>query len=201
MISFVDLEDKRNELYQITHESNEYTTNDLKYLMLALYTYLPPMSQGIFIKTILLEEQTKIVEGYNYIYLQTGQFTYLDKIMQLPDELITNIRRVHDKTKSYWLLANVSDYQKPITNAHFTKMFNKLFGEGISTNYLKKLYNGTLSTTDSASSDDEEKNDASVISSANSDGFVYFEKVRISSKLLSGATIVMENGCLVILTK
>lgn len=199
MITFADLESKRDELYQITSQSNEYNVNDLKYLMLALYTYLPPMSQGVFIKTILLTEDTKIVDGYNYIYLQSGQFVCGDKIIQLPEELIVNIRRVQNKSNSYWLLANVTDVTKPMTNANFTKIFNKLFGDRVSTNYLKKLYKGTLSS-DSATSDEDDDN-TSVTTTNNLQDTVYFEKVRISSKLLSGASIVMENGCVVILTK
>jgi len=209
MITFADVETKRDELLQITVSSTEYTLHDLKFLMLALYTYLPPMNQGVFIRTVFIGGETKSIDGYNYIHLETGEFTFGDKKIPLPEELIHHIRRIHDKSTSLWLLANVHDVSKPITNGHFTRIFNKLFGDKISTNYLKRLYHGTLPSGSETTVLSDEEGEESGCDSLHMGGssstlptdLIYFEKVRISSQLLEGAKITIDNGMMVISTK
>lgn len=205
MITFADLEKKREEVHAITLKYKDYNSNDLKYLMLALYTYLPPLNQGIFINTILLKDENEIIEGHNYINLNTGDFTYSDKIIPLNEDLFNNIKRINEKSNSIWLLPNVSEPTKPISNANFTKIFNKFFNEKISTNYLKKLYNGTLNDSESVEEDTSSESakeiilkESNVSKKNKKEDFVYFEKVRISSRLLNGAIIKMEKDCIII---
>ena len=192
------------------------------------------MKQSVFINTVIYLEHPSDNElnekGHpNYIDLSEGNLYTYDGAIAIPEELLKIILKHYKRSCSQWLLPNSVDGSKPLTATHFTKMFNSIFKEKISTNYIRKLHTrsgmegGDEKEQDSGVS--EEEHEKKHISSGNTnDGvnrvavatslsdvecmgkeegndFIYFEKVKVSSRILVGAKIKMdkEDSCLVIL--
>jgi hypothetical protein len=103
--------------------TDKFTTEDIKYLILCLYTMIAPFRMQEYYNTIVIDENYKEPEfPENYYNLSTKTLivsnyktsdTYSRKEFVFPDELHNVVKSFHEKTGSSYLL-------KPLTTAKFT---------------------------------------------------------------------------------
>jgi hypothetical protein len=131
--------------------------NDLSYLILSLYTLLPPLRQQDYVNTFVLNNVSKYnTEGINYIdlskkklvlmYHKTKKTIGIKKI-PLPSKLFQIIRNFKKKSKSKWLIPQVTDIKTPMSSVSFTMFFRRMFGYNknnqdmkIGPSFMRKLY-------------------------------------------------------------
>lgn len=123
----------------------EYQRLFMKYLVLCLFTMIPPQRGQIYFNCYV----DKNKKGKNYIDTKTGilhirehktQKSYGDRAIKLPAPLINLIKQWKTITncKEGLLLCNSQGYA--ISTQGFTQFLNTIFESGISTDMIRKIY-------------------------------------------------------------
>lgn len=128
------------------------------YLILNLYTLLPPLRNDFAGETILLPKEIEKYRKKNRIILDSAQLILVDyktsssygtKIIDLPEELVdilstwVSIRRelLKDSFACSYLLIKLRDPSKFMSKNMLTKTLNKIFyPKKVSTTILRKVY-------------------------------------------------------------
>ena len=151
-----------------------------QYLILLLYTELPPLRNN-FSNTIITDDPDIALRSIeNAVDLKNKQFVlknyktdnvYGTKIIKLPNTIIKLIKKWIKINKTGYLLINTTN-QTPMTSNGITKYLNKIFNpKKVSTTILRKLY---LSNKYSVK---EMENDAYIMGhSVNTQQLVYRKK-------------------------
>lgn len=120
--------------------------NHMMYIITCLYTYLPPQRGQVFYNCYI----DKDIEGANMIDLSCGKLivrehkvkkAYGTIELELGEELVEILREYKNK----WLGCDggrllSTDQGKEVSESSFNRMMNNIFGNGISTNMLRKIY-------------------------------------------------------------
>ncbi len=158
-LNYDQLVKKREELARKLEQKPDQSTL-LKFIILCLYSYLPPLRQSELISTKFVNlpkyddnVDVKILEGLlispNFISLNNKKMvlsnyktvaTHGVRIIDIPDILVEILRFWQDITKSEWLLPLLSNNSKPIKSSGITHILNNIFGMKISSSMLRKLY-------------------------------------------------------------
>lgn len=142
-----------------TKNTNECVYKYQKYLILSLYTLLPPIRNDYAGDTIITlnTDTTKYIDYcINTIILNESKFilcnyktkgSYGNKIIDIPKELndiLTiwyNLREKYFKTVPKYLLIKTTDHTVFLSKNHLTKYLNSIFyPKKISTTILRKVY-------------------------------------------------------------
>lgn len=132
--------------------------NDLSYLILSLYTLLPPLRQQDYVNTRIFTDASKHnTDKINYIDLTTKRLMIMFhktkkqigiKEITLPSKLFQIIKNFKKKSKSKWLIPQVNNIHEPMTSVAFTMFFRRMFGYNPKSNpemkigpsFMRKLY-------------------------------------------------------------
>jgi len=166
----------------------ELFNNFQDYLLVSLYTLIPPVRNNFVDITVIEQEPKEIDKKMNYIILSTKQMilneyktsgTYGTSVSTLPDELIKIIRRwievreaIYPQLKgSSVLLYNKKDLI-PMKRRNVSKYFNRIFEKKVSVSMLRKIYISTKYPVSHLSSEMEK--DAKLMGhSVNTQQFLY----------------------------
>lgn len=127
-----------------------------QYLVLNLYTLVPPLRNNYVDVLVSKKPVVKMDEDKNYIFLNESKLilnkyktkrTYGSKTLPLPKELIEIIKewmkirvKIHSKLKDRQeLLLNPGNLE-PMARRNFSKYLNKIFGKPVSVSMLRKAY-------------------------------------------------------------
>jgi integrase len=131
-----------------------YPRIEQKYLILCLYTYLPPLrGQDYFNSKVYFSKDEIEDDQKNYVLLDEKRLylndykthsRYGDRYIDLPSKLIKVIKEYKLNSKSPWLLPKLSSYPKNIdehvTSKNFTEILKKIFGKNVGSSMLRKIY-------------------------------------------------------------
>jgi hypothetical protein len=118
---------------------------DIPYLLLCLYTYMPPLRCQDWYSSKVFNGKS---EFENYLNLKNRILTitnyktmkrYGKREIELPIRLINIIKKFHKKSGSEWLLPE-RDINKHITDANCTHLLQKILNKKVSCHMLRKIY-------------------------------------------------------------
>jgi integrase len=134
---------KKREIYK-NKCKNVFGINDVYYLALSFYTYLPPLRSQDYINTMYKDETTDIHKD-NYYDSDKKQLIYNTyktiesngkRIINVPDELAEIIDNFHKKSESKYIIC--SSKKGHLSSIHFNKILK--VSAGGSCNMLRKIY-------------------------------------------------------------
>jgi hypothetical protein len=123
---------------------SKFSINDVYYLALSFYSYLPPLRSQDYIDTLYKDNDTDL-EKDNYYDNELKQLvlnnhktvmTYGKRIIDIPETLANIIDDFHNKTGSKYLIC--SSQRTRINQVHFNKILTACIGCGAS--ILRKSY-------------------------------------------------------------
>ena len=131
--------------------SNIYDKNYLHYIILCLYSYLPPMRGQDLYNCYLINEKEIEIEynNDNYISLESGEMvinqyktskTYGQNKIILDEELLDILRKFKEITNSVYLLPKLTNINENLTQSYFTHILNDIFKRKISVQQLRQIY-------------------------------------------------------------
>lgn len=135
------------------HKNNltdDFKKEDIYYVLLCLYTMLPPLRSQDYYNSYLYEDSTKEDElnNKNYLCLKKKQLIINDsktskhygtKIIDLSEELIQILNNFKNKSKSKYVLCSIKGNK--ILSNNFPRLFNEaLEGKKISSSMMRKTY-------------------------------------------------------------
>lgn len=155
-ISIDEIKTKIDSLRKLIN-ANPHNIIDIfqQYLILNLYTLLPPLRNDYAGDMILLKNDSKSNESCNRIILSKKEMilceyktskTYGKKIIVLPDDLVRILEewlvlRKQREINSNFLLIKITNYNEKMSKNLLTKYLNKIFyPKKISTTILRKVY-------------------------------------------------------------
>jgi integrase len=126
----------------------EYDTL-LKYLILSLYTLIPPRRNADFQKMKILTDEPQDMQN-NYIDIENTKFifnnyktakAYKTQIVDIPDELMDVVRMYlrHANTSSGYLVVNYEGQPFQSVNA-ITRILNSIFKRRVGSQMLRKMF-------------------------------------------------------------
>lgn len=147
-ISYEDIEKKRDEYYDML--INEFTVNDIYYIILALYTYIPPLRSEDYCNTVLYfnyhevpEDERK--ENYlcltnNVLVIKNGKTSDVHgpRVLNVPKNLCYQLKLFKIKSNSKYVICNKSGDK--LSSAYFTKLSNDAIGKKVSSSMMRKIY-------------------------------------------------------------
>lgn len=165
-ISWPDIIKKRKKYRRLAEcvdelQPSQITLDDkylyLKYILLCLYTYIPPLRGEEYINATVISvanpklyQTVRDITGRNLFDVKHKQFVvygyktsnvYGTRFVPIPDELIPIIKRWTNLTNSQLLLPNLQDPQTPILQESLTQLFFRIFEpKNVSTRMLRKIY-------------------------------------------------------------
>jgi len=142
--------------------TDEYQpVNDIRYIILSLYSSpnLPPLRSQDYYNAKILQtkdelDNEKDVDAYNYLLLDEGILIrnsgktvkhYGKRSIPIPDDILKDIKRFHDKSGSMWLIPNTINKNEHMEQSHFTKILQRAIsqeygnGKKISTSMVRKI--------------------------------------------------------------
>jgi integrase len=123
--------------------SKNYIKNNIRRLILYLYTELPPLRSQDYINTKFINQ-----EGYNFLDIQnkelkikSGKVENSIRDIYIHDELLEVIKETKENIKSQFLIPKVRDLNTNMKNDAFTHFVNNIFGgKKISSTKLRNIY-------------------------------------------------------------
>lgn len=127
----------------------EFKKEDLYYLLLCLYTYLPPLRGQDYYNTLLLYDCDELKEKNkdNYLCLNEKKIVLNDhktvkiygaRSFELPNELIEVLTDFKKKSNSKWVICSTKGTK--LDHGNFYKLMTSAFGEKISSSMMRKIY-------------------------------------------------------------
>ena len=148
MMPMEEIVRKRNELKgKITKEYDKYY--DIRYLILCLYTYLPPLRSQDFIGTKVYKKVKNPIDHENYVDISKKILVVHNhktmkskgtRLVPLPDELIKIIKKFQKKAPSPYLLPQATDLQKPMKTVALTNTLARIIGKKVGCQMLRKMF-------------------------------------------------------------
>jgi len=147
-VSMKDIIDIREELKEgLTKRYNKNL--DVKYLVLCLYTYLPPLRLQDYIGTKVYKKNNNPIEGENYVDLSKKELIIQDhknkkhcgtRTIPLPDELMKVIKKFHKKADTIYLLPKTNKLDEPLKKCALVNMLARIIGKRVSSQILRKVF-------------------------------------------------------------
>lgn len=147
-VSMDDMVKMRNKLKQkITIHRQPET--DYRYLLLCLYTYIPPLRTKEWLDCHLLDNEPDKNFKDNYINIQTGKMhiqksktekKYGTRIIDIPNELIEILKENRKKTGSDLILHKVHDVETKNTENNIAHMFSNIFDKKIGVKLIRNIF-------------------------------------------------------------
>jgi hypothetical protein len=128
-----------------TLTDNKYTRLFMKYVILCLFTMIPPQRGQIFYNCSFGDASTN--NGRNVIDLKRKllvirehktQRSYGERTLALPTKLITVLKDWYDHVGKGSILRSANN--KPMSSSSFTQFMNTIFDASVSTDMLRKIY-------------------------------------------------------------
>lgn len=141
-ISWKQILDIRSVREELKTRSN---SDHMLYIITCLYTYIPPQRGQVYYNCYIDRD----VEGSNLIDLNKKELVvrehktmkaYGNIIIELPDELVRILEEYKplSNKNNYRLLSTTTG--RPVSEVSFNKLMTNIFGKGISTNMMRKIY-------------------------------------------------------------
>ena len=146
-LSIDDLIEIRNQYEEVLED--KYTTNDYKYVLLCLYTMMPPLRTNEWIDTQIFEKEPPKTYTSNFINLQTGKMHiresktkrfFGERIFDLPKDLLDVLKNNLIKSGSNLVLPKIYNLHDKTTESNVAHVFNTIVGKKLSTQMLRKIY-------------------------------------------------------------
>lgn len=145
-MSMEEIEKKRDEIKKTL--TKYFTLNDIYYVLLSLYTYLPPLRSEDYCRTVLCFNKEENPEEYiSYLCLKSKKLhiaqgktfgKHGERIIDVPDELVYTLKMFKIKSNSKYVICAKNGSR--VSSAYFTKLFNEATGKKISSSMMRKIY-------------------------------------------------------------
>jgi hypothetical protein len=124
-------------------KSKNYIKNNLRRLILHLYTEIAPLRSQDFINTKFIDD-----ENYNFmdienkeLKIKSGKVENSKRNIYIHDELLQVIKETKENIKSNFLIPKIRDLNTNMKNDAFTHFVNNIFGgKKISSTKLRNIY-------------------------------------------------------------
>ena len=127
-------------MHKIQPKANSSRSDQLKYFVIALYRYLPPLRANDY-RSVVVSTNSADYNYYNHeeskLYLDS-MYHSVTRVIKFPDTL--------SKITSLWLKCNETGFLIPDKNGKqmsqqaFTDMLNRIFGRSVSVSEIRKNY-------------------------------------------------------------
>lgn len=124
---------------------------DIHYVLLCLYTYLPPLRGEDYYNSLLLYDSNVLTQierkEKNYLCLKEkllviNKYKTVDiygiRIISIPNELIEILNNFKKKSDSQWIICTIKGNK--LGHENFYKLMTEAFGEKISSSMMRKIY-------------------------------------------------------------
>jgi len=138
----IKLRNDYDELIKDTKSKN-FIKNNIRRLVLYLYTELPPLRSQDYINTKYIDE-----DEFNFMDLENsilkikgGKVQNSIRNIEIPTELLEVIKQTKENVKSNFLIPKIRDLNSNMKNDTFTHFANNIFGgKKISSTKLRNLF-------------------------------------------------------------
>jgi hypothetical protein len=126
--------------------TDNFHTKDAYYLLLSLYTYLPPLRSEDYYNTVIKNDNTNLNED-NYYDIEKKQLvlnhyktskTHGQRIIDIPNELAEIIKNFHNKSNSNYLICTRTCHK--FDACSFNNMFKRCLNKKVSSSLLRKCF-------------------------------------------------------------
>lgn len=187
-----DLIEKRNEYkFQLTDYYNPKV--DISYLLLALYSMLPPLRPQDYVKTRVFKNAANvsdnILKSINFIDITTSKLVinyhktfeaHSKKIIKIPRELLKIIKNFKNKSKSRWLVPTLRNNMLHMGPKQFNHFFVRIFDKTekikIGPSFLRTYYI-SMRLDDKNVTDSDRELDAEIMGHNPSTADLYYSKL------------------------
>ena len=192
--------DEINEVYEhykTIYDVNKITDDEnyidsLKYLIVSLYKFIPPLRPQIYLNTTF-EEYEEIYPDLNVIDLDSKTILIKSaktlkrgktQILNIPAEVVSLISAIHEKYNTVYLITKLTNVNEPMTNDNFSHLFNNIFfdviGREISPNNIRNSFVSNLIDEKGLTNNDERRKVAKVMQhSVNTQNNIYSKYSRL----------------------
>jgi integrase len=183
--------DEVYEHYKTIYDVNTITDDEnyvdsLKYLIISLYKYIPPLRPQVYLNTTF-EEFEETYPDLNVIDLDSKTILIKSaktlkrgktQVVQIPKPLISLISAIHDKYNTVYLITQLSNVNEPMSNDNFSHIFSRMFfdviGREISPNNIRNSFVSDLIDEKGLTNTDERRKIAKVMGhSVNTQNNIY----------------------------
>jgi integrase len=177
--------------YKTIYEVNKITgdenySDDMKYLIISLYTYIPPVRPQTYYNTTFEEYQDQYPElniidlDTKTILIKSGKTLKAGKvsILPIPMNVIELIEYIKNKYNTKYLLTKLGNVNEPLSHQNFSSIFSRMFfdviGREISPNNIRNSFVSNLIDTVGLETTPERKRIAKILGhSINTQNNVY----------------------------
>ena len=145
-ITMKELEDIRDSIEK--SRPPEFSKCDIQYVLLCLYTMMPPLRSQDHCNSYLYYNSDEVDEkGTNYLCLTKKVLQLNDhktvashgpRTVVIPNQLIKVLKEFKKKSESKWVICTVKKEQ--FTHCNFTHFFHSATGKKISSSMIRKIY-------------------------------------------------------------
>lgn len=172
--------------YQQLYNINDDYESAIKFLIISLYKFMPPLRPQIYINTTF-EEYEPLYPTLNVIDLDSKTILIKSSKMlkggrtqtiNIPDNLINLISAIRTKYNTLYLITKLSDENEQLTESNFSHMFSHMFfmviGRRISPNNIRNSYVSNLIDEHGIANSDERRKIAKIMGhSVNTQNNIY----------------------------
>lgn len=179
------------EHYKTIYDVNKITgdenyTDDMKYLIISLYKYIPPVRPQTYYNTTFEEYEDQYPElniidlDSRTILIKSGKTLKAGKvnILPIPKNIIDLIEYIKNKYNTKYLLTKLGNVNEPLSHQNFSEIFSRMFkdviGREISPNNLRNSFVSNLIDTVGLETTPERKRIAKILgNSINTQNNIY----------------------------
>lgn len=175
-IDFNEVYEHYKTIYDVnTITDDENYIDSLKYLIISLYKYIPPLRPQVYLNSTF-EEFEETYPDLNVIDLDSKTILIKSaktlkrgktQVLQIPMPLISLISAIHDKYNTVYLITQLSNVNEPMSNDNFSHIFSRMFfdviGREISPNNIRNSFVSTLIDEKGLTNTDERRKIAKIM--------------------------------------
>jgi len=131
--------------------TDKFTKNDLYYVALSLFTYIPTLRSEDFINSLLIDDSSKHnqeeLKEHNYLCLTQKKLIIKkyktakangDRNIDIPDTLIEILKNFKNKSNSKWVICSTT--LNKLASNNFCRLMNEATGKKISSSMMRKIF-------------------------------------------------------------
>ena len=175
-IEFNEVYEHYKTIYDVnTITDDENYVDSLKYLIISLYKYIPPLRPQVYLNSTF-EEFEETYPDLNVIDLDSKTILIKSaktlkrgktQVLQIPKPLISLISAIHDKYNTVYLITQLSNVNEPMSNDNFSHIFSRMFfdviGREISPNNIRNSFVSDLIDEKGLTNTDERRKIAKIM--------------------------------------
>lgn len=183
--------------YKTIYDVNKITDDEnysdaMKYLIISLYKYIPPVRPQTYYNTTFEEYEDEYPElniidlDSRTILIKSGKTLKAGKvsILPIPKNIIDLIEYIKNKYNTKYLLTKLGNETEPLTHQNFSEIFSRMFkdviGREISPNNLRNSFVSNLIDTVGLENTKERQQIAKVMShSVNTQNNIYSKYAKV----------------------